>query len=68
MKVQDLSKDDEILLSYVAICTHLDDYNEKRIEAAKTRKEWIKDRLEKGMKIKVVIDEREVQGFALAFL
>ncbi|MBE0511596.1 GNAT family N-acetyltransferase [Candidatus Bathyarchaeota archaeon] len=57
-----MSKED--YLNYVALCTHVDDRNEKRIEAAKTRKEWIKDRMQKGMKIKVVIDENAPQGFA----
>lgn len=51
-------------MDYVVLCTHIDDGKEQLMEIAKTRKEWIRDRMEKGMKINVVIDKGELRGFA----
>lgn len=54
----------EKYMHFVSVCTHIDDLNEEMKYAASIREKWIRDTMEKGLKIKVAIDKEEPVGFA----
>jgi GNAT superfamily N-acetyltransferase len=54
----------EKYMHFVSVCTHIDDLNEEMKYAASIREKWIRDTMEKGLKIKVAIDKGEPVGFA----
>jgi predicted N-acetyltransferase YhbS len=53
----------EKYMHFVSVCTHIDDLNKEMNYAASIREKWIRETMEKGLKIKVAIDEGEPVGF-----
>ena len=53
MQVVDLTDEH---MRFVAVCTHIDDFNEEIDSVFWVRESWLRDSISKGLKVKVVID------------
>jgi GNAT superfamily N-acetyltransferase len=61
MQVIDLTDEH---MRFVAACTHVDDANKDFEKVAPIRATWLKDNLDKGLRVKVVVDDGKPVGFA----
>ena len=60
MEIVDL---DKRFLDFVSLCTHIDTTSSDLLRAAQKRKDWLLDRGEKGLKIKVALENGKPVGF-----
>jgi GNAT superfamily N-acetyltransferase len=60
MQVIDLQEEH---MQFVASCTHIEDPNEERDSVLNVRITWIREAMNKGLKVKVAIDDGEPVGF-----
>lgn len=51
-------------IRFVTVCTHIDDSDEETDGVAWVRESWLRDTLLKGLRVKVVIDDKRPVGFA----
>ncbi|KPJ60308.1 MAG: hypothetical protein AMJ46_06925 [Latescibacteria bacterium DG_63] len=61
MEVVDLADEH---MPFVASCTHIDDYSEEKRRVAAVRESWLRDKLSRGLTVKVAVDEGKPVGFA----
>jgi GNAT superfamily N-acetyltransferase len=61
MQVVDLTDEH---MRFVALCTHTDDPDEERDDAARVRESWLRDAMARGLRVKVAVDAGRPVGFA----
>lgn len=61
MQVVDLTDE---YMHFVAACTHIDAHDEETERVSRVRESWLRDKLTKGLKVKVALDKGTTVGFA----